>query len=107
MTLHGLNPDHIQTIKALLRPYADTIETVGLFGSRATGSYRNNSDIDMVLYGSLTESTVDRLHTVFSESLLPMRVDVKAYSLVDYPPLKAHIDSVMYPLLHRADLLTA
>ena len=85
-------------IADVLRPYASRLEMVGLFGSRATGTYRENSDIDLVLYGAVDQSDVDRLYTLFEESLLPMTVDVTAYHLICYPPLKAHITEVMRPL---------
>jgi hypothetical protein len=37
---HGLSERHIGIIRAILAPYADRIERVDLFGSRATGAYR-------------------------------------------------------------------
>ncbi len=105
MSHHGLTSQNLEAIKSILRPYATKIEKVALFGSRAVGTYRENSDIDMVIYGDLKESDIDRLYTLFDESTLPVKVDVNAYNLVDYPPLKAHIDTVMYPLLLQKDLL--
>lgn len=62
------------------------------------GTYRPNSDIDLVLYGPVPETVVTDLKNAFEESILPMRVDVVAYDLITYPPLKAHIDAVMQPL---------
>ena len=32
------------------------------------------------------------------------KVDVIAYDLITYPPLKAHIDGVMVPLFDSSDL---
>ncbi len=104
MNNHGLNKEQLDIIKKILCPYAKNIEKVGLFGSRATGKYRSNSDIDMVLYGDLDEKTLDRIWTLFEESLLPVKVDVSAYNLIDYPPLKAHIDEVMKVLFTREEL---
>jgi uncharacterized protein len=93
-SFHGLKDEHISLILDTLKPYADKITQVGLFGSRATGTYRDHSDIDLVLYGTLDEADLDHLHTLFDESPLPMAVDVKLYHLIDYQPLKEHIDSV-------------
>jgi uncharacterized protein len=101
MSWHGLTEWQLKIIADILRPYADKIEMVGLFESRVTGRYRENSDIDLVLYGNLQESDVDRLHTLFAESSLPLKVDVTAYDLVDYPPLKSHIAKVMRPLFAK------
>lgn len=105
MTRHGLSPQQIRLITEILIPYAGKVDVVGLFGSRAQGTYRSNSDIDMVIKGSLNEDDVDRLYTLFDESLLPFKVDVNAYNLIDYPPLKDHIDLVFYPLLSHDDLV--
>jgi predicted nucleotidyltransferase len=91
----------LRVIANILRPFAARITTVGLFGSRATGVYRDNSDIDLVLYGPLTENDIDRIYTLFQESSLPVSVDVTAFELIDYPPLKAHITAVMKPLFSK------
>lgn len=42
---HGLNQQQVDLIIAIFRPYAEQIEKICLFGSRATGAYRPNSDI--------------------------------------------------------------
>lgn len=90
---HGLSERHLNLIRDLIREFAPDVESVSLFGSRATNSHKNYSDIDMVLYGDIKEDTVDRLWTCFNESNLPYKVDLIAYQLVNYPPpLKAHID---------------
>ncbi len=89
---HGLSDSQLQTLKNILRECPAPVESVSIFGSRATGAYKNNSDIDLVLYGDIDSSSVDRLWTLFHESNLPYTVDVSAYQLTIYPPLKRHID---------------
>jgi predicted nucleotidyltransferase len=89
---HGLSDDHLEMIRSVLNPYRGKIDRVGLFGSRATGQWKEYSDIDLVLHGKLTEGDVDRMWTLFQDSLLPMNVDVVCYDLINYPPLKKHID---------------
>jgi predicted nucleotidyltransferase len=97
---HGLTPSDLGTIKSILSPWADAIDHVDLFGSRAKGTYKNYSDIDLVLYGdSLNQTTINRLWTLFSESALPYKVDIVAYHLVTNPAFKAHIDQYHRPLL--------
>lgn len=107
MADHGLTQDQLNIIRGALSPYASVITRAGLFGSRATGTMRPNSDIDLVLYGPLTEAMVDRIWTLFDASGLAVKVDVSAYDLIDYPPLKLHIDEVMQPLFEQADLQAA
>ena len=96
---HGLSENQVRLIKNILERFAPAVESVSVFGSRATGTYKSYSDIDVVLYGDFNEETVDRLWTCFAESWLPYNVDVTAYNLVTHPPLKEHIDRVAKPLL--------
>ncbi len=101
---HGLSNRHLTILKQILSPYAEEITSVELFGSRATGGYRPNSDVDLVLRGVLEEKHIDRLWTMFHESSLPFSVDVKSYELTTYPPLKAHMDKICKPLFSRQEL---
>lgn len=96
---HGLSEKQLVLIRDIIKEFAPAVESVSLFGSRANGSHKSYSDIDMVLYGDVEESTVDRLWTCFHESKLPYKVDLVAYRLVKYPPLKAHIDRFAKTLL--------
>ena len=105
MLNHGLNKEQLSTIKNILKPWAGQIECVALFGSRATGKYRDNSDIDLVLYGNIDEKTIDRLWTLFHDSDLPYKVDVAAYHLVDYSPFKRHMDEVKQILFTQRELI--
>ena len=101
---HGLSDSQLQTIKSILREYASKVESVSLFGSRASGAYKSNSDIDLVLYGDIDSGSIDRLWTLFNESNVPYKVDLSAYQLITYPPLKRHIDSKSKVLFTRAQL---
>ncbi len=99
----GLTAAERAIIWEILFTAQDRIERVGVFGSRAVGRERANSDLDLVLYGSADESVCDRLWTLFQESRLPFSVDVKSYASLTYPPLRAHIDAVACPLFVRTD----
>ncbi|MDE0331547.1 MAG: nucleotidyltransferase domain-containing protein [Nitrospinae bacterium] len=102
---HGLSDRQLMVLKEILSLYAEEIASVDLFGSRATGDYRPNSDVDLVVRGTIKEKQIDRLWPMFHESNLPFSVDVKSYELTTYPPLKAHIDKVCKPLFTRQDLI--
>ncbi len=104
---HGLSLQQLQIIRDILTPYAALITRVGLFGSRAKGTARPNSDIDLVLYGPVSEAVADRLHSLFDESALAVTVDLLVYDRIDTPPLKSHIDQVMQPLFEQAELQSA
>ncbi len=103
---HGLSDRQLTVLKQILSLFADEITSVDLFGSRATGDYRPNSDVDLVLRGGIEEKQIDRLCTLFQESNLPFSVDVKSYELTTYPPLRAHMDKVCKTLFTQQDLKT-
>ena len=105
MGKHGISAEYLEIIKNILKLYAENIDKVGLFGSRATGTYSDNSDIDMVIYGNIEETAIDRIWTLFEDSNMSVSIDVNAYNLIDYQPLKAHIDDVMITIFTRKDLM--
>ncbi|MBM3602462.1 MAG: nucleotidyltransferase domain-containing protein [Alphaproteobacteria bacterium] len=106
-SLHQLSQQQLAVLRSVLVPFADKIDLVGLFGSRATGMARPNSDIDLVLYGDVESAVVDRLRTLFNDSLLSLNVDLHAYQAITYPALKQHIDAVMQPLFTQQELLAS
>jgi predicted nucleotidyltransferase len=101
---HGLTARQVETLRRVLAPFADRVESAALFGSRATGTARPESDIDLVVHGPVTDRDVGRMQVEFEESDLPMTVDVVAYDRIAHPPLRAHIDEVAVTLFRRADL---
>lgn len=105
MPNHNLTPFELNILLDVLAPFAGRIERVGMFGSRATGTARPNSDIDMVLHGEIDDALVDRLWTLFDESSLPIKVDIVGYNLIPYPPIKRHIEQVEQTLFTQTDLL--
>ena len=52
----GLKAEDIEAIKRVMQQHPGIISVV-LYGSRAKGNYRNNSDIDPVSYTHLTLPT--------------------------------------------------
>ena len=94
MADHGISEAALETIRAVLTTCDDEITQVDLFGSRATGRHRRNSDIDLVVYGDVGDTAIDRLRTRFIESSLPVSVDIFSYERMTHRPLKAHVDLV-------------
>jgi len=71
-----------------------------LFGSRAKGNARMNSDIDLALYGELDDLTVERIALELDELPLPYLFDIKAVVTLENPALIEHIQRVgvqVYP----------
>jgi predicted nucleotidyltransferase len=102
---HGLTPRQVELIRGVLAPFAGRIDRVDLFGSRALGTHRPNSDVDMAIHGRLEEKDADRLWTLFHESALPISVDVKDYARLAHAPLREHVDRAARTLFTREQLL--
>lgn len=88
---YGLSQKQLQDIKTILAAWPD-IESAWLFGSRALGSYKEASDIDLAIKGRLDHKTLIRLKDAFEESDLPFFVDLVEYADITEPALKKHID---------------
>lgn len=101
----GLSSLQRETIRQILSTYGNQIMRVDIFGSRAKGTQRPNSDLDLVLHGVLDDAAIDRLWTLFQESNLPFSVDVKNYAQIRYAPLRAHMDNVCKILFTHEDLI--
>ena len=106
MLNHGLNKNQIRIIRDILSRNVSNIDKVSLYGSRATGKYKNYSDIDLVLYGDIDETEADHLWTCFDESLLPHKVDVTVYQQITSSPLKHHIDQQAKTLFTKQQIYT-
>ena len=102
---HGLTEQQLEIIRRILAQFADKIDRVDLFGSRAQGTHRPNSDVDLVVRGNIDEKTADRLWTLFNESSLALKVDVLVYEQVKKAALRKHMDLVNLPLFMQSDLL--
>ncbi len=90
---YGLNKHDFEIISSILSKQ-DNIQNALLFGSRATNTYRINSDIDIALKpknGNFSIVEIANLKAAFDESSLVYFVDLVSYKSVD-ESLKKHID---------------
>jgi predicted nucleotidyltransferase len=111
-----LTPGQLETVKRILAAHAPQAE-VRAFGSRATRTAKNYSDLDLAIVGErkLTLGEMSRLREAFEESDLPFRVDVldwhaispefrrvieQGYEVIQNPPQdpKGLSESVRKPL---------
>lgn len=100
----SVSPARRDVLRSVLSGYSEQIDRVAVFGSHALGRARDNSDIDLVIYGQLTDRDIDRLWTLFDSSQLSVPVDVVHYRSTLYPPLKNHIDAVAKTLFTKQQL---
>lgn len=98
-----LTERHLGVLRDVLRRHAGQIERVGIFGSRAGGRPRPNSDIDLIVHGRIDQALVDRLWTEFAESGLEVAVDVVGDGLIVHEALMQQIRQTERPLFIRPD----
>lgn len=90
----GLKQATIQGICGVFARHPQVEEAV-LYGSRAKGSYRNGSDIDLTLRGAnLDMNLLYQLFQEIDDLLLPWPVDLSIYDHLRDPDLVEHIQRV-------------
>jgi predicted nucleotidyltransferase len=91
----GLSEDTIQKIRAVLGRYPQVQEAI-LYGSRAKGTYRNGSDIDLTLRGGtdLTLNVLYKILTDLDDLLLPYTIDLSIFDDISDPDVIEHIQRV-------------
>lgn len=78
------------------------VEQAILFGSRAKGTHKPGSDVDIALKGSgLTLNDLLALSVALDELWIPLRFDLLLYDRIDEPALLDHIDRVGKNLMLR------
>jgi uncharacterized protein len=95
----GIPAEKWQSLIAMLAT-VPAIEQVVLFGSRALGTQREGSDIDLCLKGAIDASEIPTVQLAYDELYLPWKLDLVIYDQIKEPALMEHIDRVgktVYP----------
>lgn len=80
------------------------VERAVLFGSRATGSFRPASDVDVALFGDrLSMSDQIALAAAMEDLAIPQRVHLLLYGTVDSIALRKHIETEGIEWYRRRD----
>ncbi len=90
---HGGSHDEWGLVFGILRRHPE-VERAVLFGSRAKGSARPNSDFDLALWGRIDHRLLARLNAELDELPLPYTFDLVVYGDIRQAELRAHIDRV-------------
>ena len=89
--MYGLELEDIEAINKVFSKYPE-IEKVILYGSRAKGNYRRDSDIDLALKGGkLTLSLLFIIEGELDDLLLPNKLDLTIYHKIGNPDFLEHI----------------
>lgn len=70
------------------------IESVILYGSRALGDFREGSDIDLTIVGSLDHRQLLKVELELDDLMLPYKMDLSLRHEIDNPSLIEHINRV-------------
>jgi predicted nucleotidyltransferase len=97
----GLPSNVIEQVCAVFQAFPE-VEVVKVFGSRAEGTHRLGSDVDLALFGDLSFETLAQIADVLEELPTPYRYDVTAYESLTHEDLKSHIDRVGLTLYKKS-----
>ena len=93
----GLPPATLEAIRRILAE-VPAVKKAVIYGSRAKGTYRPGSDIDLTLFGDgLDVDILGRIATRLHESPIPYQVDLSIFELIDHAGLREHIQRVGQP----------
>ena len=94
----GLSREDIKLLQTLLAEYGE-IDEVILFGSRAMGTFKKGSDIDLAIKGPNAGVILTPLLGRLENDIpLPYKFDLIHYESILEPGLKEHIDQHGIPL---------
>mgnify|MGYP000635613206 CR=1 FL=1 len=99
---HGLSDATVRKIHGVLAGFPQ-VEKALLYGSRAKGTFKPGSDIDLTLFGTeLDFSLLARIDAALDDLLLPYEIDLSVFSDLKQPDLLDHIRRVGVVLYERS-----
>jgi predicted nucleotidyltransferase len=88
----GLTDEEIKQIIAVLKSTPE-VECGIIYGSRALGTYKRGSDIDLALKGKINLDVVAKVKWILEEeTMLPYFFDITDYASITNQKLKQQID---------------
>lgn len=101
MLISGIKDTDQKRIVEVFSHYKE-IEKVVLFGSRAIGNNKLNSDLDFTLYDQeLNLSLLIKIESEFDDLLLPYKFDLSVYHQITNTELISHINQVGKVIYHK------
>ncbi len=88
----GLPATTLETIRRILAAFPN-VEKAVIYGSRAKGTHRPGSDIDLTLFGdALDHDALGKIATLLHESPIPYQIDLSIFEQIEHAGLRAHIE---------------
>lgn len=101
----GLFLNEILIINAIFKKYSE-IEFVIIYGSRAKGNYKNESDIDLTFIGDDLNLTItNKIELELDDLLLPYTFDISIKRQISNPDLVEHINRIGKVFYKKEDLI--
>jgi predicted nucleotidyltransferase len=98
---HGLGEKTIAQVASVLARFSEVRKAV-LFGSRAKGTHKRGSDIDLALIGDqLDWRTVGRIDSALDDLPVPYRFSLIRFSEATDPEVADHVQRVGIPIFQR------
>ena len=100
MSPPSLRPSELDIIRTVFERHPE-LTLVKLFGSRAKGTERPESDVDLALWGAVDALAAESIAAELDELPLPYHYDVKAFASIELDSLREHIERVgitIFPL---------
>ncbi|MEE9367501.1 MAG: nucleotidyltransferase domain-containing protein [Pontiella sp.] len=90
----GLPISSIERVRAVFSSHLE-VEKVVLYGSRATDTFKNGSDVDLTIKGTNLNLTIlNQIDAELDDLLLPWSFDLSIYSQVTNVSLLDHMNRV-------------
>lgn len=100
---HGLTPATVKQIRAVFAKHPRLKQAI-LYGSRAKGTYRNGSDIDLTLIGeALSYQELGQIDNELDDLFLPYTFDLSLSAHITNRDLIDHIERVGQVLYQKDD----
>ncbi|MDR0310178.1 MAG: nucleotidyltransferase domain-containing protein [Acidobacteriota bacterium] len=91
--MYGILQSALDKIKAVLFS-VQGVEQIVLYGSRVKGNYKEGSDIDLTVKGTLTFDDLVKMSVNLDDLNLPWKIDLSLYNQIKNVELLEHIDRV-------------
>lgn len=97
MNTPALTDYELSLIVGVLKRHPE-IASVKLFGSRAKGTHKEASDVDLAIWGKVNGIRAESIAAELDELPLPYRFDVQPFDLIKLSSLREHIERIGIPI---------
>ena len=98
----ALSPGEMEQIRSVFRRHPE-VTAVRLFGSRAKGTHRPQSDLDLAVWGNVDALGAQAIAAELDELPLPYHYDVLPFAAIQLQALRDHIERVGIEVFSAAD----